>query len=110
MKQLILYHEDGESPVPSKLAICGTCRGRGHHNPHAYSADEFAEAFPFPEDVEDYLSGAYDRCCDDCEGSGRVSVPDYQRMSASMASAYREQLRDDAAYLAEVEAERRFGC
>jgi hypothetical protein len=109
-EQPILYTGDDEVELPWKWEICGTCRGNGHHNPHAYTADEFAEAFPFPEDVEDYLAGHYDRRCDDCEGDGKVKVADFSRMTSEQAKAYREQLEDDAEYRAAVEAERRFGC
>jgi len=112
-KDLILYYgvEGDEGVVlPSTWAICGTCRGNGHHNPHAYTAEEFAEAFPFEEDVQDYLDGFYDRQCDDCEGTGKVRVVDWDRLTPQQAEDYRRQLKDDADYDAAVRAEIAFGC
>ena len=110
MADVILYTDDSDEGVtlPSKWEICGTCRGNGHHNPHVYTADEFAEAFPFPEDVEDYMSGMYDRTCDACEGTGKVRVVDWSRLTPEQAEAYRRQQQADADYEAAWRAEMRY--
>ena len=66
--------EDGK-PLPSEVIVCPRCRGKGSHlidgiREHAYTVEEMDED---PQFFEDYMSGAYDKACDECHGR-RVSA------------------------------------
>jgi len=71
----VFYTEEGaeiEESVrfPAKYEVCETCNGKGKHvNPsidsHGITASEFAED---PDFREEYMSGAYDVPCYECEG------------------------------------------
>jgi len=56
-------------------SICPTCQGDGKSSAHlgAFSADEFHESFD-DEEAERYIHGEYDRQCDRCQGTGKVSA------------------------------------
>lgn len=55
--------------------ICGKCAGNGKHSQNlgAYSVEEFQREFD-EEEQEMYFAGAYDSCCEECEGSGKLLV------------------------------------
>lgn len=81
MKTTILYERqpDGsvaETPLPTKWVICETCKGEGKSTAYlgAFSAEEMLEEDL--EFIEDYVSGFYDRCCDECGGTGKVREAD----------------------------------
>lgn len=112
IKPILLY--DDENPdgreLPTKLVICESCEGKGTSSAYlgAFTRDDFEEEGP--EFVEDYLSGAYDRACDECRGTGRVCVVDADAMSAEDRAAYQEQREDDYADQAMRAAELRMGA
>lgn len=84
-----------EVEVPSHLAICGKCNGKGSHSLRfgAFSGERLAEAREDQEFWESYTSGQLDDSCDRCEGTGRVKVPN-DNLPAWLASAIEA---DDAA-------------
>jgi hypothetical protein len=108
--------------LPACWAICDNCDGHGQHmtpglRDHAFSAGEFYEEFPFPEDREAYFGGGYDVCCDVCNGSGKRRVVDRDQIAArkdpremELLDRYDDMLADRAAYLREVEMERKYGA
>ena len=103
-KSPILYDEDGsERELPWKWAVCSACEGHGKSSAYlgAYTAEDMAEAGP--EFVEDYINGFYDRACERCDGSGKVKVPDYAKMSKKDRAEFALQERASA----EVDAEQR---
>lgn len=60
------------SAFPGHWVICDCCNGDGHHAQHlgAFTSSEWAEQ---DDDFkEDYLAGAFDRVCPECEGTGKV--------------------------------------
>lgn len=61
----------------SAWIICPTCSGDGSHSRDlgSFTVDEFNEAFD-DEEQEMYFSGAYDRCCETCGGSGKIREDD----------------------------------
>jgi hypothetical protein len=64
-----------------------------------------------------YLSGAYDVCCAQCEGAGKVRAPDFRAMPRNERRAFvsflreqREAAEDFRTARMEYEAERRMGA
>lgn len=105
--------------VPTKWAICSCCNGNGRVEHPAFSngftSSEWAE-LDFDE-REHYLAGRYDVGCVECGGSGKVRIPDVERMTYAqkrVAAAQRREDRLDAIYARESAAERaaemRMGC
>ncbi len=113
--------EETEIELPSKKEVCSRCDGHGTHltpsiGEHAYTSEEFYEAFHDEEDRADYFKrgGKYDVTCHDCGGRNVVDVVDESRCTTEeqkehLKVYYRRQ-RDDADYEAECAAERRMGC
>ena len=74
-------HENDEGEevtyvLPSKFEVCNACDGHGTHlnrsiGEHAYTSEEFHEAFFEDEDKEEYFrhGGKYDVTCEDCKGN-----------------------------------------
>lgn len=112
MKRSIEIHDDeGEViELPKVWEICGHCRGSGKSSAYlgSFTSDEWAHE---DEDFkEDYVRGAYDRSCDDCDGSGKIEIVDYDKLKPEQKEKYDNACKEEAAYRAEVEMERRMGC
>lgn len=112
----VLYEDDGDTEItlPVKWSICGSCDGHGTTSRHVecdgggFTSSEWAEQ---DDDFkEDYLAGRYARPCAECDGSGKVQVPDYERMDPETVRAWEAQCEADYCIRAEEAAERRFGC
>ena len=59
--------------------ICPACEGEGRRDRlGGMTSDEFRELFPGPEEQERYFSGDYDKVCETCKGSGKITEEDYQ--------------------------------
>ena len=106
MRKPILYCDDGsEIELPCKWEICSVCEGGGTDRGASvecdgggFTSEEWAEQ---DEDFrEDYLAGRYDRDCAHCNGSGKVEVADFSKMTKQQRREYREQQRE----LAECDA------
>lgn len=71
-----------EATLPAKNVVCSRCQGNGKIlNPaigeHAYSQEEFEEAFSNEEDRNAYLyGGKYDVTCPICSGNKVVKIVD----------------------------------
>jgi len=94
--------------VEVRFEICPICNGKGSHvNPsidcNGLTSEDFDED---PEFARDYMSGAYDVPCNGCRGRRVVPVPTDPEVLAMIA----EDAAEDAAYRAEVMAERRMGA
>lgn len=68
--------------IPCQWEICFGCGGDGGTTSHiepdggGFTASEWAEAcYDDPDFGMNYMSGYYDRSCEECGGSGKVSVP-----------------------------------
>lgn len=113
MATITIYDENGdEQQIPARWAICGRCDGSGTHDHPAFengiTSDEMLEHGE--EFCEDYMRGAYDVRCTECDGSGKVLEGDLERLSEAEREAYEQQLEADADYAAECAAERRMGA
>lgn len=111
-----------EMELPAKFDVCGRCEGHGTHMrpgmaEHAYTAEEFEDAFHDDEDRAEYFKrgGIYDVTCETCKGARVVAVVDVAACRRSkdltgVLKLYRAQLEDEAEYQRECAAERRMGC
>lgn len=78
----VLDDDGDEVELPARFEVCSRCRGEGVHDNAAFSngisLEDFAED---PEFKEDYLSGAYDVTCSECNGLRVVPIPDENALS-----------------------------
>lgn len=119
-------NEDGEEVVltlPAKMEVCDDCGGHGYvlregMRGHAYSAEEFAEAFD-DEDREEYFrrGGKYDTVCPTCQGRNVVPVVNESRLTPEQKLQYQEYQeyqaemdRIDSEMRAYERMERLMGC
>lgn len=110
--------EDGDADdefvnLPAKWTICGTCHGNGAHSLHLGAITSEDRRLNWDEDsFNDYMSGAYDRKCDDCDGTGKVLQIDRRAMMTEAQKAALKKYDDDAEIdrqlAAEEAAERRY--
>lgn len=108
-----VYTEDGGSEtlrLPSKRIVCPYCGGGGTRDvfPNGVPSEYFDE----PDFAEDYRSGMYDRLCDECHGNNVLDVIDYDALDEETRAKVEWHEEQQAAYQAEVDAERRYfeGC
>jgi hypothetical protein len=109
--------KDGDTEtvkLTAKWAICQTCSGSGKTSRHVecdgggFTSEEWNEQ---DEDFRrDYMSGAYDRPCETCDGLGRVLVIDRKACDKKTLKAYDEWQREEREYQAICAAERRMGA
>jgi hypothetical protein len=109
--------------LPARFVVCSRCEGHGTHltpsiGEHAYTAEEFAEAFSDEEQRVEYFKrgGIYDETCHDCKGVRVVlevdrdaCMRDIEQHGAGLRAHYKAQ-QDDRDYRALCESERRAGC
>ena len=98
--ELTWYNEDNEEVThsfPAHNIVCERCEGFGTHltpsiGEHAYSSEEFYEAFSEPEDREQYFSrgGIYDVQCETCHGKNVVAVVDEDKLNDDQKKMYLE--------------------
>lgn len=98
--------------VRVKYAVCGTCGGRGTHvdpsiDCNGLGRDDFDDD---PDFREDYFSGRYDVECYGCQGQRVVIVMDREKTAKDIIKLVDSKFDADAAYEAEIRAERRMGC
>lgn len=106
----IIDDENREIAIPFTWQICSSCGGHGKSSAHlgAFTADEMAEEGPDFQD--DYMSGFYDRTCDNCGGAGKVKVADLAKMNPALRKEYREAQAEDRAERRERAMERAMGA
>ena len=124
----VSYYDDEDNEIelslPSYMEVCPDCEGTGYvmnesMRTYCYSQEEFEEAFPFPEDKEEYCKrgGIYDVVCPTCNGKNVVPAIDETAIPSSLKTQYAEYCkyqtkreRNDAEYKAECRLERLMGC
>lgn len=98
--------------LPAVYVVCPRCDGRGVHDPegfaNGFTSSDLAEAGP--EFCDDYARGVYDVACAVCGGQRVVLEPDRDRCDPTLLARYDAMRADEAAYRAEVAAERRMGA
>ena len=104
-----------EGWLPVKYEVCPLCQGRGTHtNPSIDASGLSRREFDYdPGFEDDYRHGVFDVKCYECDGRRVVPVPVQTYLSPEqerILECLREQQEDEAAYEAEVAAERRMGC
>lgn len=114
-------NDDGDEIVvdfPTRWEICDDCHGEGttylgwtSNEQPAFTQEDFEEeGYDFKHD---YLSGAYDKDCPTCDGSGKIRVIDENSAESRYPEAFSEYLsymKNEADYRAAVNAERRFNA
>jgi RecJ-like exonuclease len=110
---LTFTHEDDdgcevEHELPARYEVCDRCEGHGCHltpsiGEHAYSMEEFHEAFDDEEDRAEYFKrgGRYDVPCEECKGKRVVLVLDESACFAEherVLALYHEREAETAAY------------
>lgn len=102
--------------VPARWEICGCCNGNGSSSSYlgAITADEWNGPDWDDDSRDDYMSGRYDRPCDECRGLGRIQVVDEERCRSDADKLALAALRateiEEAEYRAMCAAERRAGA
>lgn len=112
--------EDGEEithELPSRFEVCSGCNGHGTHlnrniGEHAYTQEEFDEAFSDEDDREAYFNrgGIYDVQCETCDGKRVEEVVDEVACSADLLKKYQAMQQDKHDYERECAAERAMGA
>lgn len=98
---LTMQVDDGYIEFPAKWEICGRCLGDG-------DVDCFEGGFSLNDErvdadfLEDYANGAYDKDCPECNGTGKVLVPDEDRMPTHMKEIWLE-VQSDLAFESEMD-------
>lgn len=102
---------------PTRWEICDDCQGDGTTylgwaavDQPAFTAEDFEED---PDFRADYLSGAYDKDCPTCDGTGKVREIDEDAAAARFPEAFQAYIDDcqaEADYRAAVRAEQRAGA
>lgn len=96
--------------LPQEWVICGECNGEGKSlcdgmRGHAYSAEEFYEAFD-EDERHGYFNGRYDTPCNSCNSSGKVKEINWDKLEPELAKAiqdhYQDLANDAATYRAEM--------
>lgn len=96
--QVTYFDDNGDEvscELPSKFEVCPRCEGHGTHlNPsignHAYSVEEFNEAFDDEESRAEYFKrgGIYDVTCEQCGGKRVIEVPNPEAMSSEQKTHF----------------------
>lgn len=106
----VILQDDSEKQLPHRWEICGGCGGEGTSCAYlgAYTQDEMEQQGP--QFREDFVSGVYNRTCDQCEGDGKVPVVDTRRCPPDLLAIYRDQQADFADMEAQMASERARGA
>lgn len=102
-----------------KWIICNCCEGNGAvENPAFSNGFTSSEWHDMHEDEQSaYMAGDYDVSCEQCQGTGKIQVPDVARMTFGEKRLLvierreaREEARIDREIRAEWATERALGC
>ena len=96
--------------LPAVWQICGFCEGDGKSCAYlgSYTWEEMHEQGE--EFIEDYFSGAYDRQCSECSGSGKIRVIDRETANPEDLTLYDRDMDERYAAAAEQAAEIAMGA
>jgi hypothetical protein len=86
-----------EETLPAKFEVCERCKGHGVHlhpdiGSHAYSQEEFDEAFDDEESREAYFTrgSMFDVQCEVCKGQRVIKVVDELEANPELLAKYKE--------------------
>jgi hypothetical protein len=106
-----------EIKLPTKKEVCWSCNGEGTTTSHVecdgggFTSSEWAEAcYDDPDFADHYMSGVYDRPCNECEGLRVIDVVDEDSLEPHILKEYHTALEEDHQAWVTDEAERRAGC
>ena len=120
MIKITIYDNDGNECVhelPSKKEVCWDCEGEGwvlneSMRSHAYSSEEFEEAFDEEDDRLEYFrrGGIYDVKCPTCKGANVIDVIDRGACDVEILAEYDRQEEERENRYMERQSEIRYGC
>lgn len=94
------HGDETEHKLPSCWDICPRCSGNGTHDHPVFSNGLSQEDFDEDPDFKDaYMRGEYDVVCGECNGSGKVLVPNEDAMNSAervLFEKYVEARAEDA--------------
>lgn len=101
-KQLTVIDDTGiEVVIPSRFEVCPTCEGNGTLDHPAFCNGITSEEWNSEDWDEDsraqYLGGAYDVPCHECNGDRVVLMPDYDRLTLgqrALVDGHNEAMRE----------------
>lgn len=84
-----------EHELPGKYEICSACSGHGASSAYlgAITSEERERDWD-PEEFEQYMEGAYDKTCEECNGSGKVVVVDEDSCNKELLEKYQDYEHD----------------
>jgi len=111
-------YDEFEWEFPAVNEVCGCCNGTGttylgwnNADQPAFTSEDFE--MEGPDFREDYMSGAYDKTCPECNGNNVVLEIDHGHLSDAdklVLKSYESYLQGEYEYQQECAAERRMGC
>lgn len=115
MKPVLFCDDGSERELPFVWEICSHCEGGGTDRGASVECDgggiTASEAAELGDDfMEDYRRGFYDKPCGECEGTGKVQVVDFKKLSKPDQQAWNQQVRDERDDRAVERMERMMGA
>lgn len=99
--------EDGELnkvALPTFMAVCGRCEGRGTHVNPSIDGNGLPEEWVNDDDfMDDYRGGRYDVVCEECGGQNVIEMVDEENCLPELLEIYFEEMQE----LQDYENERR---
>ncbi len=88
---LIVYDDEGEIQLQVKFEVCPNCEGKGKSSAYlgAFTQSDMDEQGQ--DFLEDYMSGNYDKTCNQCSGQRVIEVPDPDRNDSRLIALFEEQ-------------------
>jgi hypothetical protein len=109
-----IENDEGKEIVHKLLCkwnVCPNCEGNGEHvNPSIDSSGlNFNDFDDDPSFKDDYISGAYNICCLQCNGKRVIPVP-VLNDDAAIVKLYKQHLKDEDDWIDESASERARGA
>ena len=94
--------------VGGKKVVCHDCNGEGSHLGPSFRYQALEPELAQDDDfMRDYCNGVYNVRCDSCGGANVLDMP---ILNEEQDKAYKQWIREDDMYEAQVEMERRMGA
>lgn len=89
------HHDEIEVDLPTHREVCGTCNGYGKHSRHigAITAEDRDRDWS-EDEFDSYMSGAYDRTCEECKGQKVIDVPTWGAVDPVLVTAYEREMHE----------------
>lgn len=78
---------DISTPLPTKWEICDCCQGNGTHALRGFVIDPSEWE---SEEMDDYMNGAYDTACGECNGTGKLKVVEWENVDPEIRKEWED--------------------